>query len=67
MLGASKVTAESLPDGKLLWSEIVDSLPLQLCNADNDGASLRSSDSYEFVPDAPLPTYEQTIENGWLV
>ncbi|CAB4409358.1 unnamed protein product [Rhizophagus irregularis] len=36
-------------------------------NADNDGASLRSSDSYEFVPDAPLPTYEQTIENGWLV
>ncbi|GET53906.1 hypothetical protein GLOIN_2v1770931 [Rhizophagus irregularis DAOM 181602=DAOM 197198] len=46
-----QIVAESLPDG----------------NADNDGASLRSSDSYEFVPDAPLPTYEQTIENGWLV
>ena len=30
MLGASKVTAESLPDGKLLWSGIVDDLPLQL-------------------------------------
>ncbi|CAB4433522.1 unnamed protein product [Rhizophagus irregularis] len=28
---------------------------------------IRSSDSYEFVPDAPLPTYEQIIENGWLV